>query len=188
MIYLIRFISSITEFDQPILLNAITEKIIIILDILNHVENIENIQKIHESDNNQTLEIGKVIEIDIISIFYELLTQKFDQLEFDKNVIFNSAIYTFFALKNIDINTKLFKSEFVIENLTSIIIYNLRAFSLLYLNYLYERNTEMNQITDLNQEFDFIYDNYLKNNSNNYFCEIVLLRVYLRKINANATV
>jgi len=43
IIYLIRFISSITEFDQPILLNAITEKIIIILNILNYVENIENI-------------------------------------------------------------------------------------------------------------------------------------------------
>jgi len=71
--------------------------------------------------------------------------------------------------------------------LTSFIIYNLRAFCLLYLNYLHEQNTEINKITDLNQEFNYVYDNYLKNDSNNYFYEIVLLRVYLRKINANST-
>jgi len=186
-IYLIRFISSTTELNQPILSNTIIEKIINIMDILNYIENIENIQNINDNNDEEISKIREAIEIDIILIFHELLTQKFDQIELDKNIIFNNAIYTFFALKNIDVDTKSFKSEFVIENLTSFIIYNSRAFCLLYLNYLHDKNTEINQTTDLNQEFNYIYDNYLKNDSNNYFCEIVLLRAYLRKLNANAT-
>jgi len=186
-IYLIRFISSPTEFNQPILSNTIIEKITNIMDILNYIENIENIQNINDNNDEEILKIREAIEIDIILIFHELLTQKFDQIELDKNIIFNNAIYTFFALKNIDVNTKSFKSDFVIENLTSFIIYNSRAFCLLYLNYLHEQNTEINKITNLNQEFNYVYDNYLKNDSNNYFCEIVLLRAYLRKINANST-
>jgi len=186
-IYLIRFIWSTTEFNQPILSNTIIEKIIDIMDILNYIENIENIQNINDNNDEEISKIRNAIEIDVILIFHELLTQKFDQIELDKNIIFNNTIYTFFALKNIDVNTKSFKSDFVIENLTSFIIYDSRAFCLLYLNYLYDKNTEINQTTDLNQEFNYIYDNYLKNDSNNYFCEIVLLRAYLRKINANST-
>ena len=85
----------------------------------------------------------------------------------------NSPIITFFILKSINPITLNFRDKSLIENIISYLLYTFRLIFLKSLEIKEEEASLSNIPFNLEEEFYKGYNNFLTNNSNNTFKELI---------------
>jgi len=151
-----------------------------ILNILNQIlENSKNIELL----NKLTSDFEKII----ILIIIKILEQDTKQTSLKTNSLFLNPILTYLILISYNKYNNNFEKEVIIQNNTSIIIYNFRLFFIGFLRIKEEEAIYNKTNFNFNNEFNIYFPLYLTNSSNNIFEEITQIRLYAKAINNNNT-
>ena len=145
--------------------------------------NVLDLYEDHESDDYQLS--FKDVEDQITTLFITLLQQEIRQQSLHTNILFQNPVITYLILFSINTQTGNFKEESLIQNYTSIMIYNFRLFFLGHIRSLsqQEANDDHN-LFDFDTTFQTLFKQLLTNTSSNCFEELTQLRAYTHKISS----
>ena len=167
------------KFEQPILPPSIVDT----LDLIRkHLSNYKLEDRDDKSDR-----IKEQLKEDYIVLFHNLLAQTLSQNEIKIGSQFDSAVLSFLVIKSISPQTLNFKDESLIQRICSGLIYNARLYSLAYITLSKKIQSGLNKEFNITDAIATYHEQYLTNNSLNYFEEITRIRAYTRKIDMNST-